>query len=268
MDSCICLRFICIYILIIIIIISTNLFIKKESFTNNITIFEKNCIDTYFDKIVCIVMPNRKLHMKNTFLQWGIKNVEYFDAINKSEYTHQSFINNNLLSSNYSSYLNLGRICCHVSALLVYQNFINSDAQNIIIFEDDLYKDEYKNMSDFNKKIKPYLLNIPSNWNYLNFGKCSDYCNLSINTNKYWSIPARPLCRTAIALTKTAAKSIVKYTSFMQQKSGDHMISDLIQDKKFIAYSSNKQLFKQDRPQFGSNLNNNNLNSLTMCKDK
>lgn len=258
------LIFICAFL--IIIISNSNEFYIKESLTNSIFV-RNNCIDNYFDKIVCIVMPNRKPHMQDTFRQWGIRKVEFFNAIDKSNYTHQNFIDQKILSQNYNPYLNLGRICCHLSALTVYKNFLYSNATNILIFEDDLYKNEYKNISEFNNKIQPYLENIPHDWEYLNFGKCSDFCNLSITKNNYWTIPARPLCRTAIALTKKAAKSIIKHTSFMHKKPGDVMISDLIKNKMFIAYSSNAQLFKQDRQNFGSNLENYNITHLKMCRD-
>lgn len=250
-------------VLIITIISSKISYIQRESF-NSFVFPETNCIDTYFDTVVCIVMPSRKSHMKETFSQWGVTNVEFFDAIDKSKYTHADFIDKELLSSSYSPYLNLGRICCHISALTVYNNFLHSNAKNILIFEDDLYKDEYKNKSEFNNKIQPYLENIPMNWDYLNLGKCFDYCNLSGEVNDYWSVPVRPLCRTAIALNKYAAKSILENTSFMKEMPGDVMISELIKKKKFKAYSSNTQLFKQDRPNFGSHSQNDN--KLRMCK--
>ena len=255
--------FIC---LIIIIIYNYNYFNLKESLTSNI-LSPNNCIDNYFDKIVCITMPNRKAHMQNTFKKWGISKIEFFDAIDKSKYTHQDFIDQKILSRYFHPYLNLGRICCHLSALTVYNNFIQSDAKNIFIFEDDLDINQYKNISDFNEQIQPYIQNIPDDWEYLNFGKCSDYCKLSIQKNNYWSIPARPLCRTAIALKKKAAKSIIKHTSFMKKYPGDIMISNLIKNKMFVAYSSNTQLFKQDRQTFGSNLENHNIVHLKMCKD-
>lgn len=257
--------FVLICALIITIILSKISYTQRETFDSFI-FPSNNCIDAYFDKVVCIVMPNRKSHMQETFSQWGITKVEFFDAIDKSKYTHADFISKNLLSSAYSPYLNLGRICCHVSALTVYNNFMHSNAKNILIFEDDLYKDEYKNKSEFNNKIQPYLESIPMNWDYLNLGKCSDYCNLSGELNDYWSIPFRPLCRTAIALSKHAAKSILLNTSFMKEIPGDVMISELIKRKMFKAYSSNTQLFKQDRRNFGSHLENDNIDSLTMCK--
>jgi GR25 family glycosyltransferase involved in LPS biosynthesis len=121
--------------------------------------------------IVCICVPERKEHMTKTFRQWGIKNVTFFDAYLKKDYTHQHFINIGFLNKDYNDYLNLGRICCHYSALSVYKSFLNSSSERLLVFEDDLRTDTYKNVEHFNSILTPVLQTIPDNWDYLNFSK-------------------------------------------------------------------------------------------------
>ena len=170
--------------------------------------FQSNCLDNYFDMIVCICIPERKSHMKRTFKQWGINNVEFFDAYVKDKYTHDFFIKKKFISPQYGSGLNTGRICCHYSAIQVYKKFIHSKANRLLVFEDDLNTSSYVSPNHFNQVLEPFIKNIPNDWEYLNFSKCADHCfkNKEIN-NSYWNIPYRPLCRTAIALKKESCSN-------------------------------------------------------------
>lgn len=218
---------------------------------------EKNCLNSYFDMIVCICLPERKEHMKKTFKQWGLTKVEFFDAYLKKDYTHQDFINMNFLRPNYSDYLNLGRVCCHYSATAVYRKFLNSSAKNVLVFEDDLNKNTFNSKKEFNHATCPLIKSIPKDWDYLNFSKCHDLCSKTEEINNpYWSIPARPLCRTAIALNKKAARIILNETIPMSQEPGDKMIGALIRKKRFKAYATKDITFFQHREKFGSTLNN------------
>ena len=242
---------------------SRNSSLKKEWMDY---IVEPNIVNSYFDKVVCICLPERKPHMIETFSQWGLKRVEFFDAYRKQDYTHKFFIDNNFLATNYSNYLNVGRVCCHYSATTVYRNFLNSSDNNILIFEDDMKKETYKSKKDFNLAIGPLIKNIPEDWDYLNFSKCYDFCkkNKEID-NPYWSIPVRPLCRTAIALNKKAAKIILSETIPMTNEPGDRMIGYLVKNKKFKAYATKDITFFQHREKFGSNLNNKSKTNPPKC---
>lgn len=244
---------ICILILVFVsyfvVKISNN---RIESFSLN----EHNVLDNYFDMIVCICIPERKKSIIETFRKWGIKNVHFFDAFLKKDYSHEDFIKMGFLDKDYSSYLNVGRLCCHYSAMSVYKAFLNSNSKSLLVFEDDLRNDTYKNVSDFNRKITPIIQNIPKDWEYLNFSKCYDFCSKEESINEYWSIPNRPLCRTAIAMRRGAAEKIVQNTSKMKELPGDKMIGSLIQNKMFKAYSTKDITFFQHREVFGSNLEN------------
>ena len=259
-------------IIYIVLIILTYQYILAPGLATYIERFQglndQNCIDNYFDMIVCICVPDRKQHMMETFKQWGIKNVTFFDAYLKSEYTFQHFIDIGFLHKDHTDYLNLGRICCHYSALSVYKSFLNSSAQNILIFEDDLRKDTYRDVIHFNSILRPILSEVPRDWEYLNFSKCYDFCTQNTDiSNPFWSIPVRPLCRTAIALTRKSAKIIIENTAQMKEQPGDKMIGQLIRDKKFKAYSTKDITFYQHREQFGSNLGNTLNGNPRMCTD-
>lgn len=245
---------------LMVIMMVCNVCVKKQ-LLNTVSVPElissQNCLDEYFDRIVCICIPERKEHMKKTFKQWGVKKVEFFDAYLKKDYTHQDFINMKFLVPFYSNYLNLGRVCCHYSATAVYKSFLKSSAKTILIFEDDLNNNTFKDAKEFNKATCPLIKSIPKDWDYLNFSKCHDFCNKNGNIkNPYWTIPYRPLCRTAIALNKKAARIIVNETIPMSQDPGDKMIGHLIKNKTFKAYATKDITFFQHRERFGSNLNN------------
>tara|TARA_Y100000389_G_scaffold199993_1_gene239528 strand:- start:1068 stop:1913 length:846 start_codon:yes stop_codon:yes gene_type:complete len=229
----------------------------------------KNCFNEYFDMIACICIPERKKHMINVFNKLGIKNVIFHDATLKNNHTPEEFIQNNFLDVNYDSQvLNMGRICCHYSAMTIYKKFLESDAKNIIIFEDDIRIDTYTSKQDFNYILQPVLEYIPTDWEYLNFSKCHDYCfqNIILPNNPFWSIPKRPLCRTAIALTKKAAKLILQECSPMIDKPGDRMIAELITNNMLKAYSTKQIFFYQHREMFGSNLQNRHPTNPPMCQ--
>ncbi len=257
-----------IYLIWIIILFLFAIIYRYIQFTNfsditNLTLAlpnltTTNCLDSFFDSIVCICLPERKNYMISVFKQWNIRKVTFFDAFLRTNYTHQDFIDNNFITEYYNPRLNLGRICCHYSAMTVYQNFLNSNHESIFIFEDDLYKDTYLSVEHFNLVLEPVLQNVPKNWQYLNFSKCHDYCfqNYKIENNKYWTIPKRPLCRSAIALKKNAAKMIVNETQPMSDMPGDKMISNLITEKRFNAYATKNLYFYQYRERFGSTLDN------------
>ena len=249
--------------LILSIVVFYIYFFHHENF---IIKSSSNCMEKYFDMIVCICLPERKTHMKNVFSKWGFKNVLFFDPYLKNHYSHEYFIKKGFLSPNYHSYLNVGRICCHYSAISVYKQFLRSSANTLLVFEDDLKESTYDSPEDFNNAMCPVIDAIPNDWEYLNFSKCYDSCayNTSIQ-NKYWNIPIRPLCRTAIALKKQAAKIIVDETQPMNTQPGDKMIGNLIKNKKFKAYATKNLCFYQHREQFGSNLQNNSKTNPPMC---
>tara|TARA_B100000902_G_scaffold340885_1_gene343962 strand:+ start:4215 stop:5120 length:906 start_codon:yes stop_codon:yes gene_type:complete len=251
---------------LILAIVCRVLYKAKESFSGFTT--TQNCFDNYFDMIVCICIPERKEHMTNTFRQWGIKNVTFFDAYLKKDYSHQHFIDIGFLNKDYNDYLNLGRICCHYSALSVYKSFLNSSSKRLLVFEDDLRTDTYKDVIHFNSVLNPILQAVPKNWDYLNFSKCYDFCTKNEDiSNRFWSIPVRPLCRTAIALNRKSAKIILENTSEMKHEPGDKMIGALVKEKRFKAYATKDIKFLQHREEFGSNLGNTLNGNPRMCTD-
>lgn len=258
---------------IIVLFVTILIFYHKniDIFGNNknsieITPYTQNCVDGYFDMIVCICIPERKQHMLETFKQWGIKNVSFFNAYLKKDYNHQRFIDIGFLDPNYDSYLNVGRICCHYSAISVYTSFVNSEANTLLVFEDDLRKDTYENLTDFNNSLCPVLKHIPQDWEYLNFSKCYDLCSKNEEIgNPYWNIPVRPLCRTAIALKKKAAGIILNKTIPMKNDPGDRTIGNLVKNKSFKAYATKNVIFFQHKEKFGTTLDNNEKTNPRMC---
>ena len=139
-------------------------------------------------------------------------------------------------------------------------------ARNILVFEDDM-GDDYENAEDLNRKVGPYLDSAPRDWNYLNLGTCWDKCHQmgKLPTTKMWKKSYRPLCRNAIAFTKEGAKIVYNMCQPMKDKPGDNMIGQLISSGYLPnAYNTSTQLFKQNREQWGTNLDNNAMH-LPLC---
>jgi hypothetical protein len=127
--------------------------------------------------------------------------------------------------------------------------------QNILIFEDDLDEGP-RNVEEFNRLIIPYLINLPKDWDYVNFGPCHEICENNIRSNDYFQKSKSPKCRQAVAFNKKSMSKIVRKTSPMNHDPGDVMIADLIERNQFKAYSSSQILFRQKREELGTNLGN------------
>ena len=99
----------------------------------------------------------------------GFYSCDFFDAYLKKDYDHDYFINKGFLAPKFNSYLNVGRICCHYSALSVYQKFVKSSAQSLLVFEDDLKESTYESLEHFNAKMSPIIKSIPKRLAILEF---------------------------------------------------------------------------------------------------
>lgn len=238
-------------VLLYILITKNN----KSTFINFST-QEPSVLNQYFDKIVCISIPKRRRHMENMMRKYNI-DAEIFPAYMKDAMDRQKLINEGFITPDCS--LNDGRICCHYSHMQVLKNFIDNPlARNILVFEDDM-GDDYRSSSDLNDKVRPYLESLPQGWNYLNLGTCWDKCNMikSLPGNKLWKTTYRPLCRNAIAFSKQGANTVYSMCRPMKDKPGDNMIAEVIKNGYLPnSYNTDKQLFKQNREQWGTNLNN------------
>ena len=85
---------------------------------------------------------------------------------------------------------------------------------------------------------------------------------LSGLVNAYINKAYAPLCRHAYSINRKAAQIILDKTSIMYNN-GDQMYKELIVNGYINGYLAKHVLFKQNREEYGSELNNND--SLPLC---
>jgi len=209
-----------------------------------------NLLNKYFDQINVITLPKRKKYITNVMNSFKIK-CNYFPAILKNNINRAQLIQSGFISP--KSKLNNGQIACHQSHIFVLKNFLQSNNNNCLIFEDDL---KYPNLNvNYNKIIYKVMVNLPKDCDIIYFGRCWDKCKKSIPINKYLVKCYIPQCRHAYGVTRRGAEKIIKNTIKLL-KPGDYTISRLIKKGVIIAYGSNPSIFIQNREVLGSNLGN------------
>ena len=196
--------------------------------------------------------------MERLMNKWNIK-AHIHPAYMKDRIDKEQLIREGFISPHCS--LNDGRICCHYSHMQVLKDFLDDpNAQSVLVFEDDM-GNAYRDAEHLNKTLEPYLKTIPQGWNYLNLGTCWELCKYNKRTNTpYWQKSYRPLCRNAIAFSKSGASTVYNMCRPMIDKPGDNMIGNLITSGHLSnAYNTPKQLFSQNRQEWGTNLGNEHM---------
>jgi len=225
--------------------------------------------DNHHIEVYVISLPNRKKTILNTLNNLGIQ-PHIYNAFLKSRIKEerQSLIDQGYITPECT--LNDGRIACHISHTKVLRNFIeriqNKDIpedSTVLIFEDDLASEFTR--PELENKIKQVLLELPLNWEYVNFGRCWAYCKYD---QKYGDIiykTKRPLCRHAYMLTRSGANKVTQHTLPMTDNPGDHMLATILDSNKMNGYVTNPNLFSQNRAIFGSTLGNNGNADPSVC---
>jgi len=207
----------------------------------------------------CIYIPQRKEYIQDFFDKYDL-NVNMIEGINKKDININYLLNNRLIKK--WNRMNEGRIACHNSHLNVLREFLKTDNERCIIFEDDL-------KSDYSKKslIKIFnrlMNNLPPDCDMLYIGYCHENCNKTKEYNEYFTKAHSPVCRHAYSVNRKSAQLIIDHTSIMFNN-GDEMVRQLIVNKYLKTYLSNYNIFQQNRENMGSNLGNND--SLPLCSN-
>jgi GR25 family glycosyltransferase involved in LPS biosynthesis len=193
--------------------------------------------------------------MEKMMRRYNIK-ADIFPAYLKDNMDKQKLIDEGFITPDCT--LNNGRICCHYSHMQVLKNFLDDPhSKNILVFEDDMDQ-KYSGSEQLNNIIKPYLENVPYGWNYLNLSGSYEDCDKTRPTDSpYWRNAYSILHRNAIAFDKNGARTVYNMCRPMKDKPGDVLISELIKNNYLgNSYYTTKQLFRQDRENWGTNLGN------------
>jgi GR25 family glycosyltransferase involved in LPS biosynthesis len=201
----------------------------------------------------CIYIPSRETYIKNVFNNLGLQ-PNFIKGIDKNTIDVDKLIKENKIK--YWNQVNTGRIACHYSHLSVLKQFLNTNKERCIIFEDDI-KLKYSKYRTL-KLLKKILYNTPKDCDILYLGFCYEDCNMIQKYNDYVSVAYEPKCRHAYVVNRNGAKKILDKTSIMYDN-GDKMMMYLIKKNVLKTYISNYSLFLQNRESLGTNLGNNGI---------
>lgn len=237
---------------IILLILMFLMFFAKKKKIDTFNGFRKNILHNYFDLIYVITLDKRKTYIKNVMKNYNIQPI-ILDAYPKNKIDRESLIKQKFIDINYKN--NNGRIACHYSHILALKKFLNSNKKNCLIFEDDI-KDESKEFYKFEYNLENSLKKLPKKYDIIYLGRCWDNCTQQIKLTQNLVKAYSPKCRHAYGVSRSGAEKIIKYSLPMKNSGGDTIISNLIKKNHILAYAITPQIFRQNRDELGSNLNN------------
>ena len=217
---------------------------------------EKDWLYQYFDRVVTITIPKRLEHVKKFTEKLNSENIIH-NAVLKDSLSFPDLIDQGLIVKNPPKTMTKGRVACHLSHIQVLMDFLKSNAETCLVFEDDNSLD-FSN-SKINFALVQSLKYLPEDWDILNLSPCWADCknrvHLGGNLYKYTTPVA---CRNAYAVTRKGAKIIIEKSLPLGKlyHSGDHTIAELARQGILKYYTIHPRLFNQNREELGTTLGN------------
>ena len=154
-----------------------------------------------------------------------------------------------------------GKLALHLSYLHIFEMFLKTKGQNCFIFEDDVLipnKNYLSRMKNIMSK------EIPNNeWDYINFGRCFDMCEINTPISENLIIDSYPLCTHSCAYNRRICEELILFSIPLRQ-AGDHIIKEFFYlNPKYKCYTVVPAMFFQNKS-FESTLGNSN-NELEEC---
>ena len=243
--------------LIVIIILIFLIYNRKnvEGFKNR---NDSDWLQKIFSHREIITIPKRENHVKKFCKSFNIKPT-IFDAILKEE----------LIYSNLYG-LKIGEIACALSQEQVLREFVASEKESLLIFEDDnipftdkFYKETNLSLSHIKSYIKNAYDMLPMDWDVLYLGRCWDNCARNIKINKYLYKTHRTLCHHAIAFSRQGAIKVLNAIKHPLRRPIDHIVANLTMNGTIDAYATIIPIFYQNRDTLKSSVGN--FDNLPVC---
>eukprot|EP00484_Ammonia_sp_Unknown_P017071 CAMPEP_0197025292 /NCGR_PEP_ID=MMETSP1384-20130603/5678_1 /TAXON_ID=29189 /ORGANISM="Ammonia sp." /LENGTH=404 /DNA_ID=CAMNT_0042453809 /DNA_START=85 /DNA_END=1299 /DNA_ORIENTATION=+ len=204
--------------------------------------------------IYVIVTEARRQYMDDMLsnvLQWD--HVSYVNAINKDTLDRSQLVENDVIAENIRNY-KPGRVACVLSHKSAMEHFLNDeDAKYALILEDDVMLNPYL---DYKPEvyINKLLELVPNDWNFINFGRCWDWCSSTtpLDADGLLLDSQNPLCTHVYAVTKEGAQRIVKDILPLSLLNIDQIIARKIRSKELTGYASAMPILLQNKKELGS----------------
>jgi len=210
-----------------------------------------NWLYDYFDEINVIYIPKRLEYCKKIFKKLRV-DPKFVSGILKDTIAPTKELSN-------------GKLACYLSHVNILREFLNSNNNTCLIFEDDIKPNN--SIHDLDLILKDSFLNIPVNWDVLYLGRCCDSCTRDKKISNYLVKNNNPSCTHAIAFSKKGVRKFYENSGFIpKNKPIDWVIKDLIKSGKLNSYSIKPSLFQQNRENFISEIDTQ-TNIITDCSN-
>ena len=200
----------------------------------------QNDISSLFTQVYAIVLPSRKEYIKNTFRKMGITYTE-FNCVLGSTLDKTKLINDGVLDPN--SKISINETACVLSHIGVIKKFYETSRNSndtCIIFEDDVsYEDDHYS------KLKKCMDDMPKDWEFINFGRCWDFCFSQKKINEYIVVSESSQCAHSYAITRTCAKKILDSCFPILEQIDQFYVHNC--KNLFTIYSSSPRIYNQLR---------------------
>ena len=235
-----------------------------------------NAILNNFDEIIVIAMPQRKYYMTDWLHQMGLsdESITWFDAIPGNSLDEQTLRDTGVLTANITkkSMHRMNTIGCYLSHYFVISDIYHRNVSKALVFEDDLMATSLSTFCDDFNEIMYQLDNQigADNWDLINFG--------SVNAPHH---PHRTHITSRIisgfdqfmhsyGISHNGAEKLIESDLLLpiDMYDIDWKISTIIDTKKLIPdfkkYAAYPRVFKQNRGELGSFLDQNRNNMRTL----
>lgn len=164
------------------------------------------------------------------------------------------------LATRVNPKLHNSRVQVHDAHLRALEQLINSNEKCAFIFEDDVVPAYNKTLN----KLHELLGRLPSNWNYLNMGRCYSLCSNQECVVTGLVRNDRSLCRHAYAVHRTTAYELLRHTKRLKTPGDIEWSYFLNRHYRNTTFSSSTRWYNQDRKTFKSR--NGRNDSLDTCE--
>ena len=204
-------------------------------------------------KVYVIMSEARREYIQNEIsktLKWDSDSVTYINGLDANEFDSDSLVEAGLISSKISKFYP-GRVACVLSHKKALEAFLldDSGAEKALIVEDDIQLNPLLNESP-DVYINAIMDVMPTGWNFINFGRCWDWCysdSYIENSNLFVVDSLNPTCTHVYAVTKDGAYQIVKDLLPLQSLNIDQIIVRMIRADKLTGYASSIPVLLQNK---------------------
>lgn len=210
------------------------------------------------NRIYCIAIPKRFNYINKIlfdYFQFPKSKVTFIKPFLKDKLDREELSKKGIISE-YCT-LNMGEIACYLSHIRVLKQFLRSKEDYVIVFEDDLEKN---NKEFVHEKINNIIQTVPKNFDIIYLGRYNDLCVFNKSINKYLYRTYYSTGMHSFIISRKGANKILK-NCFPIYLAIDLLLSRLNINKKLICYCAKTNIFNQKRVtqgkgKFRSNLNN------------